>query len=182
MIFIFSLVIILALIVIVLFSFPRFSPIPYFPSNYQDKDLILQALDLKNNQIIIDLGAGDGWVIFEAAKLARRLSLNTKFIAVEINPVLIILLHIKRLLNSNKNNVAIIYGDIFAADFPKLTTDNRQLITIYIYISPWLIEKTVKIIKKQFGDFNIVSYFYPVKSLKRKEKVLRGKHNVYIYN
>lgn len=62
----------IVIFVILLFSSPRLSPIPYFPSNNKDMDLIVKALGLKNNQTVIDLGAGDGVVILEAAKKASK--------------------------------------------------------------------------------------------------------------
>ena len=40
--------------------------------------LMLKALSLKNGQIIIDLGAGDGVIIFETAYESMKQKLNTK--------------------------------------------------------------------------------------------------------
>ena len=89
--------VIFVIVIIFLFSSKALSPIPYFPSNKHDLPLIIKALNLKNNQTVIDLGAGDGIVIFEAAKIAYKRKLNTRFVAVEINPVLILVLHLRRL-------------------------------------------------------------------------------------
>ncbi len=175
MLIVITVVIIAFFIVVALFAFPRFSPIPYFPSNFSDKDLILKALDLKNNQTVIDLGAGDGWVIFDAANEAKRRRLNVKFIAVEINPILVLILHFKRFFNHNKKSVNILREDMF-----KLNVKNKYS-TIYLYISPWLLEKTLKIIKNNFPQYRIVSYMYPIKSLK-ENKIIKGKNNIYIYS
>lgn len=142
--------------------------------------LIIKALNLKNNQVVYDLGAGDGVVIFEAAKEVLSKKLNTVFVAVEINPVLILILHLRRLLHLNKKNIKVVWGDMFTMNF-KRSTFNVKRYTFYLYISPWLIEKTLSVIKKQFSRFTIVSYFYPVKSLKNKERVTHGIHNIYIY-
>ena len=179
---------IICLFVIIIFSFPQFSPIPYFPSNKKDMHLILNALNLRNNQTIIDLGAGDGIVVFDAARLALQKGLNTKFIALEINPILIIILHIRRLFNPNKKSVKIVMGDMFTYQFSSLiapsTTlrvNNRQsLITLYLYISPWLIDKALKNVSAQFPKAEYVSYFYPIKKLKEKKKI-KGFHFVYSY-
>lgn len=191
--------------IIILFSFPQFSPIPYFPSNMKDKENILKALSLKNNQTIIDLGAGDGVVVFEAAYESWRRKLNTKFMALEINPVLIGILWLKWLLHPNRTKIRIVWGDMFKIRFRlviggshargpdtravttstggKSMTDRiyNQRITFYLYISPWLIEKIISRIQKQLPGSSFVSYFYPIKSLKKREKVLRGLHNVYVY-
>jgi len=96
-----------------LFLSKKVSPIPYFPSNKKDLPLIIKALKLKNNQTVVDLGAGDGIVVFSAAARALQKKLNTKFIAIELNPILILVLHIRRLFHSNKKNIKITYADIF---------------------------------------------------------------------
>ncbi len=174
-------VIIAFFVAISLFAFPRFSPIPYFPSNMGDKDLILKALDLKNDQTVIDLGAGDGWVIFEAAREAKRQSLNVKLVAVEINPILVLILYLKRLFHPNKKNIDITRQNMFKLNVKrlKLNVKNKDVI-IYLYISPWLLEKTLKIVKSSFPQHRIVSYMYPIKSLK-ENKIIKGKNNIYIY-
>lgn len=167
-------------VIVILFAFPRFSPIPYFPSNKKDAPLILKALDLQNNQTIIDLGAGDGIIVFESAKLALQKGLNTKFIALEINPILICILHIRRLFHPNKKNIKIIKGDMFTYQFLQPSTNDYRLTTFYLYISPWLIDKALKNVSSQFPKAKYVSYFYPIKSLKEKKKT-QGVHTVYTY-
>lgn len=173
---------IIILAVIILFSFPQFSAIPYFPSNMKDKENILKALSLKNGQTIIDLGAGDGVVVLEAAYESWRRKLNTKFVALEINPVLIGILYVKWLLHPNRKNIKIVWGDMFKLNYQRLTTDDRRLTTFYLYISPWLIEKIISRIQKQLPNSSFVSYFYPIKSLQEKEIVLKGIHNTYYYS
>lgn len=167
-------------VIIILFSFPQFSPIPYFPSNKKDMHLILKALDLRNNQTIIDLGAGDGIVVFETARLALKNGLNTQFIALEINPVLVFILHIRRLFNPNKKNIKIVMGDMFTYQFLRLITDNYQQTTFYLYISPWLIDKALRNVSPQFPHAKYVSYFYPIKNLHEKKKTI-GIHPIYSY-
>lgn len=157
--------VIFVIVIIFLFSSKALSPIPYFPSNKHDLPLIIKALNLKNNQTVIDLGAGDGIVIFEAAKIAYKRKLNTIFIAVEINIVLILIMYIRRLFHPNRKNIKIILGDIF-----NITMKQFNNLTIYLYISPWYIEQAISNFKLQISNFSVVSYMYPIKSLKNKEK------------
>ncbi len=180
MVFVLITVTIILFIIAVIFSFPQFSPIPYFPSNKKDISLIIKALGLTNNQIIIDLGAGDGIVVFEAAKVAKQKGLNTRFIGIELNPVLITILYFKRLLHPNKKNVEIIWSNFFKMSSNTLITNHQSSITFYLYISPWLLNETLEVIKKNFPACRIISYMYPIKVLKEKE-VLKGKNNIYIY-
>lgn len=170
------------MIIIILFSFPQLSPVPYFPTNKKDLPLIVKALGLKNNQTVLDLGAGDGIVIFEAAKKAYKRKLNTKFVAVEINPVLILIMNIRYLFHPNRKNIKIVFGDIFKMNYKKLLTSNFSLLTFYLYISPWFLERVIPNLKFKISNFSIVSYMYPVKSLKSKEKIICGKNKIFVYN
>lgn len=187
---IFIISIIFIIVIIFLFSSPKFSPIPYFPSNKKDLPKIIKALDLKNNQIVFDLGAGDGIIIFEAAKTSFQQKLNTKFIAIEINLILIFILHLRRLFHPNRNNITIVMDDIFKIDYKNFmygsVVTDPYTITFYLYISPWYLEKTILNIKKQSASwrtkFSVVSYMYPIKSLKNKEKIIQGKNRIFVYN
>lgn len=178
---IFSLLIIIFFAAVLIFSSKRFSPIPYFPSNKKDLSLIIHCLKLKNEQTIFDLGAGDGIVIFESAKQALRKKLDTKFIAVEINPILILILHLRRFFHPNKQNIRIIFGDFFKFHLNNLTSKVKNL-TIYLYISPWFLDEVAKKILQEFHKARIVSYMYPIRSLEKgKEKIIRGKNSIFVY-
>src|SRR3989338_3919720 len=170
-------------IIIFIFSSKKFSPIPYFPSQPVDIPLIIKTLNLKNNQTVFDLGAGDGIIIFTAAKSSFQRKLNTEFIAVEINPVLILILHFRRLFHPNKKNIKIVYGDIFKMDFESFMYRRGtalSLPTFYLYISPWYLEKTISNIKYQISKYSIVSYMYSIKSLKNREKIIQGRNKIFV--
>lgn len=175
----FSLIVLFILYVIIIFAFPRFSPIPYFPSNKKDLHIILQALNVCDNQTIIDLGAGDGIIIFEAARQAFLEKFSTQFYAVEINPILLLVLHIRRLLHPNRANIHIIKRDMFTMSYKNIVKGG---VTFYLYISPWFIEKTVANITKQVSQFNLVSYFYRVSCLPHHTEFQKhGVHSLYTY-
>ena len=180
--FFFYFTIAVVFIIIFIFASPQLSPIPYFPSQLIDLPLIIKSLNIRNDQIIIDLGAGDGIIIFEAASFAYKKKLNTQFVAVEINPILIFVLHSRRLFHSNRNNIKIVRDDIFKIKVSKHgIVKHLNRLTVYLYISPWHLEKTVSNIKKQVNKFSTVSYMYSIKSLKDKEKIILGKNKIYIY-
>lgn len=183
--------------------------------------MIVKSLDLKNNQVIFDLGAGDGKVIFEAAKEAYKKKFKTKFIAVEINPILILVLNLRRFFHLNIKNIKIIQADFFKTSLRALAkqshyceiaelvpsynserllhsvrndsegstaprNDSKAMkqfnnVTIYLYISPWFLDKVAKKILQEFPNAKIVSYMYPIKSLKKKEKVINGKKSIFVY-
>ncbi len=190
LLFLFFLLIIVVFIIISLFAFPQLSPIPYFPTNKKDLPLIIKALlpiasEPDRFRTIIDLGAGDGIVIFEAAKKAYQEKLNIQFVAVEINPVLILILHLRRLFHPNKKNIKIIWGDMFKFNFQTFLYGQGNALslpTFYLYISPWFLEKVAEEIKTQISNFKIISYMYKIPLWeKRLRKILSGKNKIFVY-
>jgi 16S rRNA A1518/A1519 N6-dimethyltransferase RsmA/KsgA/DIM1 with predicted DNA glycosylase/AP lyase activity len=180
-----AIIIILIFAVLILFSFPQLSPIPYFPSNPKDMKLIMESLQLKNNQVVIDLGAGDGVIIFKAAEQALQKNVNTLFIAVETNPILLAIIWVRWLFHKNRKHIFIMWKDMFNANYKKMIASvnvrhDTLSPTFYLYISPWLIKKAIEQIEKSIDTFNVVSYLYAVPSWKPK-KVLEGRHKVHIY-
>ncbi|PJE62222.1 hypothetical protein COU87_00560 [Candidatus Roizmanbacteria bacterium CG10_big_fil_rev_8_21_14_0_10_39_12] len=173
--------IIFPLIILIFFYFfsSKVSPIPYFPTNKADLDKIIKALNMKKYGVVIDLGAGDGTVIFAAAQKAYQDKLNTYFIAIDINPILIAYMWIGRLFHPNKANIRLILGDMFKVDYAPMLKKYSQRV-FYIYISPWFTEATSHMIHDQKLKSRIVSYFYPVQDKKEDQKI-KGVHDVYIY-
>lgn len=130
---------------------------------------------------MIDLGAGDGWVVFQAAHMAFQKKLNTKFIAVELNPILVMILMILRIFHPNRNNITVIRGDIFSIDYSPFQTSNPNFhILFYMYISPWLIDRVVKKIRAAIPHYSMVSYYYPVKNMNAYSEQ-KGIHSIYRY-
>jgi 16S rRNA A1518/A1519 N6-dimethyltransferase RsmA/KsgA/DIM1 with predicted DNA glycosylase/AP lyase activity len=168
-------------IFVLFFVSRRFSPIPYFPSNGKDIEKIISLLALKDNQILYDLGAGDGVVVFAAARAS--LTHLTRFAAVEINPVLIAFMRLRRRLHPNRKNIAILKKDIFTLSLPP-TTYRLQPI-FFMYISPWFMEKTIANLLRQFRSIELVTYFYAVpRSKKYKIKLrkhVKNVHDIYKY-
>ncbi len=184
MVFIVIVIILLLFGVVTLFAFPQLSPIPYFPSNPKDLKMILKFLNLRNNQVVVDLGAGDGIIIFKAATQSLEMSLNTEYIAIETNPVLVTILLIRRLLHKNRRNIHIVTKDLFKAHYSSLISkqinEKKYHPTFYLYISPWLIKSAVEQVQKTVTNFDVVSYFYPVPILKELSQQ-KGRNKIFYY-
>lgn len=180
-----AIIFLLLLAIIIVFAFPQFSPIPYFPSNKKDLSLILKALDIQKDQTIIDFGAGDGMVIFAAATEAYIKNLNTRFIALDINPILTVIMHLRRILHPNRKNIVIMRTNMFTLDIERLLTyvpsTRDRLLTCFFYISPRFLEPMVEKLEKVKGKKSVVSYFYPIPRLKKSEISTKGIHAVYKY-
>lgn len=178
--FIFTVILIVIGTILVFFAVPALSPIPYFPSNKKDLSLILKMLSLKNNQVIVDLGAGDGIVIFAAAQYAFEKRLNTQFVAVEINPFLYLLLKLRLMFHKHRKNIKIVFGNMFTLNYKNLLPVVKSQVTFYLYISPWLIMKAIEAIQQYRKEFTILSYMYPIEN-RKPVAVEKGKHIMYRY-
>ncbi|MEX1052407.1 MAG: rRNA adenine N-6-methyltransferase family protein [Patescibacteria group bacterium] len=165
--------IIFVFFILLIFVSRKHSPVPYFPTNKKDIPLIIKALDLKNNKAVVDLGAGDGIVIFEAAKYAYDNSLKNKFYAVEINPILVLIMNLKRLFHKNRKNIYILRDD-----FTKMSLKRFKNAVFYLYLSPKYLQIVYKKIKKEAPNSKILSYFYKYKYLSKFKKI-NGENNLY---
>ena len=159
-------------VIIIIFVSRKYSPVPYFPTNKKDIPLIIKALDLKNNKTIVDLGAGDGIVIFEAAKEASNLGLDNKFYAVDINPILVLIMNLRRLFHKNRKNIYVLQDD-----FTKMQLKRFKYAVFYLYLSPKYLEIVYKKIKTEAKKPKIITYFYKPKT---KIKKLKGINNLYM--
>lgn len=166
-------------VIIFFFVSKHFSPIPYYPTNKKDVHLLLKTIKLTNQTIFIDLGAGMGEIIFPLAQKAYQKKLKTKLIAVEINPILLTFLFLKRLFHPNKKNISILKQDMFSL---KLTLPKKSCLIFYAYGSPKFLAKLINGLKKNFAHFEFISYLYPLNNKKPKE-IIKGKtHPIYFYN
>lgn len=163
----------------------RFSPIPYFPSNHKDITKIIQFLALRDKDILYDLGAGDGVVIFEAATTSLASSprpLKTRFVAVELNPILVLVIKARALFHPARAHITVTRDDIFTMTIPRSPGYSPVFFT---YISPWFMEKTILNLLRQYKSIELVSYFYAAPRSKHYritiKKHTRNIHDIYRY-
>lgn len=161
-----AVILIFTAFIIYIFVSRKRSPVPYFPTNKKDIPLIIRALNLEKSKSVVDLGAGNGIVIFKAAEEAYKRGFNTKFYAVEINPILILLLQIKRLFHKNKKNIFILFDD-----FTKMSLKKFNNSVFYLYLSPQYLNIVYKKIKKEAQNPKIVTYFYKIPNKKSFKKI-----------
>lgn len=175
-------------LITVYFFSSKVSPIPYFPTNSKDIDKIIAQMDLKKAKIVIDLGAGDGTVIFAAADQTHKLGIKTILVAVDINPILTMIMNLRKLFHPYKKNIIILNSDMYLYPFQKLidkynpkNSKKNDGVVFYIYISPVYIPRTLNMIRKLKKSSKIVSYFYPVQYLK-PTKQISGFHKIFTYD
>ncbi|MFA6005942.1 MAG: hypothetical protein WC775_05685 [Patescibacteria group bacterium] len=153
----------------------KFSPIPYFPTQSTDMGLILKALGLKKADTLYDLGAGDGKIILAAVQDSPC---TVK--GVEIHPLLIAIMHIRRLLSPQREQIHIIWRSLFRLNISDATV-------IYLYVGPFFMKQIMDKIRKDRPPHlrRIVSYWYdfqlekPFEWLPKRRKI-QGKNAIHI--
>ncbi len=100
--------------------------VPWRPTAKRRIRKALQLADLKQDEIIYDLGAGDGRVLILAAR-----EFGARGVGIEIGPVQIVLTRLMALLNGVSSQVRVRRGDFRQADlreadvvFAYLTSDH----------------------------------------------------------
>ncbi|HUY53231.1 MAG TPA: hypothetical protein VMV24_01495 [Candidatus Dormibacteraeota bacterium] len=101
--------IVLALILI--FGFVILFGAPFLPTLIKQIDPIFELLDLQEGQTLIELGSGDGRILYEAGKRG----LNA--IGFELNPILVVYSMVKTWRYRKK--VKIIWGNYWKEKWPE---------------------------------------------------------------
>ncbi|QQS43330.1 hypothetical protein IPM65_04165 [Candidatus Roizmanbacteria bacterium] len=165
---------------IVFFVFSSaYSSIPFLPTHSRDLTTVIKKLNLKKDQVIIDLGAGSGTVIFAAATEAHKKGLNTEFIAIDINFLLVIFMWMRSWFHPHRNHITVLQGDLFKMDYERMI-EPYQNILFYMYVSPWVTDTLAELIQETKKPVSLLSYRYPVKKMKPIETA-GGEHKLYSY-
>jgi len=143
---------------------------PFVPSKSSDyKESLLKA-SLKENQVFLELGAGDSRVTRFAVK-----NFKVKGIVVEINPMLNLYSKICAKLQ-NLKNIQFIQADILKNQLPKADF-------VYLFLMPDMILKLKdKLIKEQKNSI-IISHGFVIEGWERFlfDKIKRKTFSTYFY-
>lgn len=97
-----------ALVLILAYGLVIFFGAPYLPTRRSDRKLALDMLDLKEGQLLVDLGAGDGSVLVEAGERGLLA------IGYEINPFLVLIARFRTLRFGRR--VSVKWANFWRAD------------------------------------------------------------------
>ena len=179
----FGILIVLLFVVIITFASPKLSPIPYFPTNWDDLPQITAAFPLADGITVIDLGAGTGTVIFALADEAIREKKRVELAAVEINPFLVSILLWKKITHPYRKHIHVFWKDIFTTPYEKFVLPKTTGVIVYLYVSPRLLKKISGKIDADLGKKTpIVSYMYSIPDKTPRKTITTGNHPIYIYN
>jgi SAM-dependent methyltransferase len=127
------------LIIVFVFGFVVFRGAPYIPSQKKYIKLAFHDLyKLTKNDVLVDIGSGDGVVLREASKIGARA------IGFELNPILVF---VSRFLSHSDKRVHVRLADFWLSHLPDDTT------VVYIFsvgrdikrIQKWMQKETTRI-------------------------------------
>ncbi len=138
LIFTLALVLLIGSIFLVLFCLtPLFSRVPFVPVRSRAVKEMLDVFELKDENVLYDLGCGDGRVLFKAGNIYP----NVEFVGIERAPFPYLLAKMRGMLYKN-NNVSIRYGNFFTQDISKATH-------VFVYLFPSLLDELLPKFKRE---------------------------------
>lgn len=147
---------------------------PYVVSPQEIVDRMLEIADLKPNEMLYDLGSGDGRIIIRAAQRFRA-----KAVGVEISDSLVKATKDKIALANLENRVSVIHGDLMKVDLSP-----ADVVTLYLMTnSNELLRPNLE--KELRAGARVVSHEYAVpgwkpKYVEKADPYARG-HVIYLY-
>jgi SAM-dependent methyltransferase len=91
-----------------------FSVVPWVPTRRRERELLLKEVTILPGQVVYDLGAGTGTVMFLLAKREP----NARYVGIEIAPLLVIIGFVKKLIiGAAARNVSLRLRDLFAPSY-----------------------------------------------------------------
>ncbi len=131
---------------------------------------MLRLANVKKNELVYDLGSGDGRVCIIAAK-----EFKAKAVGIEKNRLFVLLSHWIIKKNNLGNEIKIIRGNIFKENF-------KNGDAILMYLSHKLTQKLkVKFEKELKKGARIVSASHPIEDWKESKRIRTGHFYSYLY-
>jgi hypothetical protein cdivTM_09943 len=155
-------------VVVTMFGFVAFTGAPYVPSRRRDLQRAFNELyQLKEADILVDIGSGDGVVLREASRRGARA------IGYELHPLLVLL---SRWLSRGDKKVSVRLANFWRTPLPDDTT------VVYLFGDGRDIAKMVQYLQCQTNhigrDIWLISYGFEAADLELKRTV--GAHNLYL--
>lgn len=144
--------------------------VPYVPTRQNVVEAMLSLAKVKKDDVVYDLGCGDGRIVITSAKLY-----GTKGVGIDIDP--------QRIKEANENatkenvaeQVSFIEGDLFKQDFSKATV-------VTLYLLPEINERLRPILLKQLKPgTRIVSHAFRMGNWKPEQEITIDNTMIYLW-
>lgn len=140
---------------------------PFVPSSRQSVEAMIILAKLSPGQTIIDLGSGDGRVLFAAAKSGANA------IGFEINPYLVWYARLRAFLGSYKGKITVFWKNLWTADLSKADV-------VFVYLIPWRMEDLAEKLEDELKPGTLVisnSFIFPGWNIIREDT----HHHIYVF-
>lgn len=140
---------------------------PFVPSNNDSVTAMIKLAKLRPRQTVIDVGSGDGRVLFEAVKKGATA------IGIEINPYLVLYTRIRTFFGPYRGLVTVLWKNLWSANL-------SQADVVFIYLIPWKMDVLAEKLKKDLKPGTLVisnSFIFPRWKIIRKDT----EHHVYAF-
>lgn len=165
-----------AVVVIVLsgiFTFAQTAPkkdVPYVPTRQNIVEAMLSLAKVKKDDVVYDLGCGDGRIVITAAKLY-----GTNGVGIDIDPQWIKQANENAKIENVTEKVQFIEGDLFKQDFSKATV-------VTLFLLPEINERLRPILLKQLKPgTRIVSHRFPIGKWKPDQAIRVDSAMIYLW-
>ena len=141
--------------------------VEWVPSPQRIVDRMLKLARVKKDDVVYDLGSGDGRIVVSAAKI------GAKAVGVELDPLRVLIGRIKIKLTGSENKAKIEHGNFYKAN-----VKNANIITLFLL--PKTMEKIENKLRKELRKgARIVSYRFVFKNWKPLK--VDEENKIYLY-
>lgn len=153
--------------------FAAFFGSPWVPARKKDFYRLKNTLKLEKDDVLYELGAGDGRVSMYLAK-------NTevkKIVAIELSFFYFLLASLRIFYTGLSDRVAVIWGDFFRQDIHEATK-------VFFYLTPQTSNRlSQKLLRELKNGVRVVTYRYPLEmwQYREKDQPQQGDIPLYVY-
>jgi len=132
---------------------------PFVPSSKHAVASMIALAKLHPKMTVIDLGSGDGRLLFEAAKQGALTQ------GIEINPYFVLFTRVKAFFSPYRGKITVLWKNLWKADF-------HQVDVIFVYLLPWRMEELAAKLQRELKPGTLVvsnSFIFPRWKIERKD-------------
>jgi ribosomal protein L11 methylase PrmA len=123
----------------------------YQPTPRRSAEAMLRLAEVGPRDLVYDLGAGTGAIVFRAARIYRA-----RAVAVEVEPLRVLILRARRALGPFPDRVTVVWRDFFRMDF-------RPATVVTAFLWPGAMARLgPKLVQELPEGARVVSYYHPM--------------------
>ena len=124
----------------------------YEPTPRRAAQRMLEFAEVGPADTVYDLGAGTGALVFRAARIYRA-----KVVGIEVEPIRVLILRLRRRWGPNPERITIRWGDLFRLDF-------RPATVVTAFLWPGAMERLRPKFERELGTgARVVSHCHPIR-------------------